>query len=68
MTDISRWARFMVGVVFLLLGGVFAAIFNDMSNGLGGTTTGMNLVPIFPFLIGIFLIAHALIVKTDGVP
>jgi hypothetical protein len=68
MSSVSRWARFMVGVVFILLGGVLGFIFTSMQTGLGGNTIGMDLVPLFPYLIGIFLIVHALVVKTDGVP
>jgi hypothetical protein len=68
MVDTSRWLRFMLGVVFLMLSGVFAVIFTDMCAGLGCGTTGMEFVPIFPALIGIFLIIHALVVKGDGVP
>lgn len=68
MADTSRWLRLVLGFVFLMLSGVFAAIFSSMCSGLGCTTTGMELVPIFPFLIGVFLIAHAIFVKGDGVP
>ena len=69
MADTSRWLRLVLGFVFLMLSGVFAAIFASMCSGqLTCTTTGMELVPIFPALIGIFLIVHAIVVKGDGVP
>lgn len=68
MADTSRWLRLVLGFVFLMLSGVFAAIFASMCSGLGCGTTGMELVPIFPALIGIFLIVHAIVVKGDGVP
>jgi len=69
MADTSRWLRLVLGFVFLMLSGVFAAIFSSMCSGqLTCSTTGMELVPLFPLFIGIFLIVHALVVKGDGVP
>jgi hypothetical protein len=68
MTDVSRSSRFMLGLVLILLGGVFSFIYSSMQASLSGTgqSIGMDLIPLFPYLCGIFLIVHALVVKTDG--
>lgn len=58
----------MLGVILILLGGVFGNIIAamDISLGTPNSLTGAILIASI-FLIGIFLIFHALIVKHDGI-
>jgi hypothetical protein len=62
-SGIPRTVRLAVGLVLLLVSGAMFTVLSDMNSAVGATNVGYSwIVPIFPALMGIFLIIHGFVV------